>query len=182
MADTRIQTRVSDELAAWLDDRDQRMMTGTVHIQAKLELGMWRGALAAELRRIRLTLNQANCIADILNGTLITPALAGSAPLVYYEVADAFQLVRDSPLPYEESTYGAKWEIDEQALLTYLRSLGPTADHALHDAVSRWWAADHKDTREGWAAVGLTVVPDPVRNEDGGEDTTGSSTFSRQSR
>lgn len=48
-----------------------------------------------------------------------------------------------------------------RALLGYLRTLGPTADHALLDAVSRWWEAeDSQSTIEGWAAVGLRVRPD----------------------
>ncbi|MFF5668774.1 hypothetical protein ACFY8S_01335 [Streptomyces hygroscopicus] len=158
MAETRIQTRVPDDLAAWIAERDERMHTGTVHIQARLELGMWRSALAAELRRIRLTLNQANCLADILNGALITPGIAGSAPVVAMEAADAFHLARQTPLP-GEPPYGQKWDIDEEALTKYLLSLGPTADHALHDAVSRWWETTAEATVEGWASVGLTVVP-----------------------
>ncbi|MGW2181279.1 hypothetical protein ACWCXX_24900 [Streptomyces sp. NPDC001732] len=161
MADTRIQTRVSETTAAWLEDRDHRMNTGSPHLQAKIELSLWQDALAAELRRIRLTLNQANCIADILNGSLITPGVAGNVPAVYFEVTDAFHLVREQPIPYDENLYGTKWGIDEERLTDYLRSLGPTADHALHDAVARWWETDADPTVEGWAGVGLTVVPDP---------------------
>jgi hypothetical protein len=158
--ETRIQTRISDELADWLADRDERMHTGTVHIQARTELDMWRMALRGELRRIRLTVSQANCIADVLNTPLLSPAIAASVPLVYYDCADAFDLARASPIPGDESSYGAKWGIDEAALLDYLRRLGPVADHALHDAVSRWWHIDAEPTVDGWAAVGLTVVPD----------------------
>ncbi|MEV6133146.1 hypothetical protein AB0M05_41210 [Streptomyces violaceusniger] len=169
MAETRIQARVPEDLAAWIAERDARMNTGSVHIQAKLELGMWRSALAAELRRIRLTLNQANCLADILNGTLITPTIAGSVPVVSMEAADAFHLARETPMP-GESPYGDKWGIDEEALKKYLRSLGPTADHALHDAVSRWWETNAESTVEGWASVGLMVAPDPQTGS-GAQDT-----------
>ncbi|MFD9151509.1 hypothetical protein [Streptomyces diastaticus] len=159
MADTRIQTRVEEDLADWLTERDLRMHTGSHHIQAKLELGMWRRALAAELRRIRLTLNQANLIASVLSGTVMTPEIVGSAPAVLMEVGDAFHLARETPLP-GEAPYGETWSVDEDALLHYLRTLGPTADHALFDAVSRWWKAGEPGTVEGWANVGLTVVPD----------------------
>ncbi|MEU2426876.1 hypothetical protein ABZ619_38690 [Streptomyces sp. NPDC007851] len=161
MAGDRITTRLTEPgLAAWLEDRTDRMNTGSNDIQARLELGMWRGALTAELRRIRLTVDQANCLADVMNGSLMDAALAGSAGIVFYNAADAFQLARETPFP-GESTYGAKWDIDEEALLGYLRALGPTADHALHDAISRWWNTDGEPTVEGWATVGLNVAPSP---------------------
>lgn len=167
MAGDRITTRLPDTLAEWLEGRTDRMMTGSLDIQARLELGMWRGALTAELRRIRLTVDQANCLADVMNGSVLDAALAGSAPIVFYNAADAFQLARDTPFP-GESSYGEKWGIDEKELLEYLQRLGPTADHALHDAISRWWNTRAEPTVEGWATVGLTVAPasDPG-NKDG---------------
>lgn len=161
MADTRIQARVSEDVAAWLAERDERMFSGGTGLQAKVELGIWKDALAAELRRIRLTLNQANCLADILNGTMISAGVAGRVPVVLMEASDAFHLAREEPLAYDEVPYGTKWDIDEKKLTEYLRTLGPTADHALQDAVSRWWQTDAEATVEGWATVGLTVVPDP---------------------
>ncbi|OEJ21028.1 hypothetical protein [Streptomyces subrutilus] len=166
MADGRISTRLSGDVAEWLEDRTDRMMTGSKDIQARQELAMWRGALAGELRRIRLTVDQANCLADVMNGTIMDAALAGSAGIVFYNAADAFQLVHDSPFA-GESTYGAKWGIDEEALLKYLRGLGPTADHALHDAISRWWNLNAEPTVEGWARVGLTVAPSPHDDGEG---------------
>lgn len=162
---TRIQVRVSPEAGAWLGDRAGRMQTGSHHEQARAELAMWRDALAAELRRIRLTRAQASCLADVLNGTLIQP---GIGRLVYAEVADAFMLANDGPVP-GYSSYGKKWGIDEQALLEYLLRLGPTADHALLDAFSRWWALDGEATVEGFAEVGLMVADEAGDGEqDGG--------------
>ncbi|MFF7115463.1 hypothetical protein ACFY91_24575 [Streptomyces albogriseolus] len=158
MAEGRISTRLSGELAEWLEDRTDRMMTGSPDIQARQELGMWRGALAAELRRIRLTVDQANCLADVMNGTILDAALSGSVPIVFFNASDAFQLARETPFP-GESSYGKKWGINEDALLDYLRRLGPTADHALHDAISRWWKKNAEPTVEGWASVGLAVAP-----------------------
>jgi hypothetical protein len=157
---TTIQVRLGDGETAWLADRDERMHTGSHHLQARIELGMWQGALAEELRRIRLTLAQASCLADVLNGTLIQPGISLRPGMVYANAFDAFQIARDTPIP-AQSSYGAKWGIDEQALLDYLARLGPTADHALLDAISRWWAQDQDRTVAGFAAVGLTVVPDP---------------------
>lgn len=162
---TRIQVRVSPEAGAWLEDRAERMHTGSHHEQARAELAMWRDALAAELRRIRLTRAQAACIADVLNSSHIQP---GIGRLVYAEVSDAFMLANDGPVP-GYSSYGKKWNIDEQALLEYLLRLGPTADHALLDAFSRWWALDGEATVEGFAEVGLTVVDETSDSErDGG--------------
>jgi hypothetical protein len=160
-ADSRIQVRVDDATTAWLADRGTRMLTGSHHQQAKVELAMWKAALRAELRRVRLTLAQLNCLADVLNGTLITAGIAGSVPVVFLEVSDAFQLARTGPVP-DLSSYGEKHGIDEAALLAYLHTIGPTADHALHDAVSRWWAGHREATAEGWAAVGLAVAGPPA--------------------
>lgn len=154
--DTRVQFRSSERTFTWLQTRSALMHTGTVSTQAQMELGMWQDALAAELRRIRLTLDQANCVADVLNGAMITPGIAGSFPGVYVELTDAFQLARADHLG--EAAYGTKWDIDEEALLAYLRTLGPTADHALHDAVARWWDTAAEPTVQGWASVGLRVV------------------------
>lgn len=56
------------------------------------------------------------------------------------------------------SSYAAKWGIDEQSLLDRLGALGPAADHALRDALSRWWEQSREATAEGFAAVGLRVV------------------------
>ena len=36
--------------------------------QIRDDLAMWRGVLAAETNRLRLTLPEANCIADVLMG------------------------------------------------------------------------------------------------------------------
>lgn len=168
MADRRVTTRLSEDVAEWLEDRTDRMNTGSTDIQARLELGMWRTALAGELRRIRLTVDQANCLADVMNGSLMDAALAGSAGIVFYNAADAFQLARDTPFP-GESSYGAKWSIDEKELLEYLQRLGPTADHALHDAITRWWKTDAEPTVEGWATVGLTVAPSPHPEDEADE-------------
>jgi hypothetical protein len=165
--DDRIQVRAGGELGRWLDDRANRMHAGSRHIQARSELELWHSALSSELRRIRLTLAQASCIADVCNGWMLDAAMAGSLPLVYAECYDAFRIARDVPagLNPDISSYGAKWGPEdsdpaawEQELLGYLRPLSPTADHALRDAISRWWAQDLDPTVEGFAKVGLRVT------------------------
>lgn len=165
--DGRIQVRVSDALAGWLDDRAGRMRTGSAHVQARSELELWYSALGSELRRIRLTLAQASCIADVCNGWLLDATMAGSLPLVYAECYDAFRIARDAApgLDPDISSYGAKWGPGgcdasgwEKHLLAYLQGLSPVADHALRDAISRWWEQDLEPTVEGFAKVGLRVA------------------------
>jgi hypothetical protein len=148
----RIQVRVGTKTAEWLTDRAKRMHGASPDRQARDELGLWQDALDAELRRMRFAVAELNCVADVLNGTLLQPGVALSVPVVYADASDAFSF---APPP---SSYGEKWEIDEQSLLEKLRGLGPTADHALHDAVSRWWDQGCQPTAEGWAAVGLRVT------------------------
>jgi len=155
VSDTTVHVRLDGETAAWLAGRADRMSTGSHHQQARTELGLWRTVLGAELRRIRLTLPQARCVADVLHGTLTNPAVASGAGLAYAECYDAFRIARATP---GGESYGAKHGVDEQELLDYLATLGPAADHALRDAIARWWAQpDPGDSPEGFAAAGLQV-------------------------
>jgi hypothetical protein len=153
----RIQARLASHLAEWLDGRAERMHGGGRNQQAITELGLWRMALDAELRKIRLTVPQAACIADVLDGALLPVSIAGSLPLVYAECASAFDIARATPIP-EGNTYGAIWNIDEQELLAYLRRLSPVADHALADAIARWREQNLDATVDGFAKIGLHVV------------------------
>ncbi|WP_433357774.1 hypothetical protein ACQP25_44350 (plasmid) [Microtetraspora malaysiensis] len=155
----RVQTRVTPEVAAWLLDRSARMHTGSNHLQAKIELSLWRDAMAAELRRIRLTVEQACCLADVLNGHMMSPGIAYGAGLVFAECYDAFDIASGY------STYGKKWNIDEAALLDLVMKLGPVADHALMDAFARWWnlygSQAITNYAETFKAVGIRITPDP---------------------
>jgi hypothetical protein len=151
----RVQTRVSGEVAGWLDGRSSRMHTGSRHIQAGLELGLWRSVLNLELGRVRLTLGQANCLADVLNNPVMTPAVATRPGLIYAECYDAFAIARETPAR-DVSSYGAKWGPDgcdakawEQELLDYLGKLSPAADHALTDAIAKWWNIPDADWEQG---------------------------------
>jgi hypothetical protein len=153
MTDSSIRFRDA-ELAQWLRDRAGRMplardrrSTGlsAASGQARAELGLWRMAQEAELGRIRLTLAQARCLADVLNGDVMEAKIGVNLGLAYAGCYDAFRLARTGPAP-DLSSYGAKhgpegcdpWKW-EQDLLGLLGALGPVADFALRDAVSRWW-------------------------------------------
>jgi hypothetical protein len=164
MADGLIEIIVGADpgLQAWLEDRTDRMLAGSSVLHARVELGMWRGVLASELGRICLTLDQANCLGNVAksSNTPLDAGLAASAPLMFINTAETFQLADEVA---GQSSYGKRWGINEEELLAYLRELGPTADHALRDAISRWLEMKAEPTAEGWAAVGL-VVAESSRN------------------
>jgi hypothetical protein len=172
------------ELAEWLRDRAERMPFArdrrstegsAAGGQARTELALWRAALEAELSRVRLTLAQASCVADVLNGTVLDAALGAPLGLAYAGCYDAFRLAREvSPgVVSDVSSYGAKWGPEgcdpakwEQDLLGCLGTLGPVADHALRDAIARWWALPGEplpgdaagEEKARFAAVGLRVT------------------------
>lgn len=173
--DSAIRFRDAD-LAEWLRERagrmpfvsDRRSTEGSAASgQARTELALWRMALGAELSRIRLTLAQASCVADVMNGSVLDASLGASLGLVYAECYDAFRLAREvrPGVMSDISSYGAKWGPEgcdaakwEQDLLDVLGALGPVADHALRDAIARWWATDGDPTAEGFAGVGMRVT------------------------
>jgi hypothetical protein len=176
----RLGFHVSGEAGRWLASRMGRMpRDGDVRsqsTQAAAEIGLWRTVLDAELARIRLTLPQAIAIADVLNSPDTDPAIGLSMGVVFARCHEAFRLARSGP-GGEIGSYGNQHGFDETELLDYLGSLGPAADHALADAISRWWAEivpqegltripEHDDlippfdasSIDGFAAVGLRVA------------------------
>lgn len=165
----RLQIRLTDQdpLAAWLDSRSERMATGSRSKQALYELALWHSSLDLELRRIRLTVPQARCIADVCNTWMLDTTTGVSIGLVYAECDDAFRLAREAPGGI--SSYGAQHGIDEKELLDYLARLSPVADHALRDAIARWWQDDgREDSVEGFARVGLRVTDTDTAETAGG--------------
>jgi len=174
MTDDQIRFRPGDTLAAWLAQSAGLARTGaSPSMQARTDLGLLQMILDAELRRVRLTLAQANCLADVLNGTIVDATIGAGLGLAYAECYDAFRLAREG-LPISDlSSYGAKWGPEdgdpakwEQDLLDLLGRLGPAADYALRRAVALWWETSGResaDTEEeqaaAFAAVGLRVVP-----------------------
>lgn len=160
--------RVSETIAKWLDTRagldrharqNEDLKQRSRHGQAKAELEMWHSVLQMELRRIRLTVEQASCIADVLNGTLTTPGVGVSMSIAWMECSDAFSLATGV------SSYGRKWAPGgadpdkwEADLLDYLRELGPAADTALRYAISEWWQRNLEATADGFKTAGLRVT------------------------
>lgn len=177
MADDMIRFRPDEALSGWLATSSGLAMTSqSASMQAREDLALLRMILDAELRRVRLTLAQANCVADVLNGTIVHAAIGAGLGLAYAECYDAFRLTREdaagNPLPVPGlSSYGAKWAPEgtdpakwEQDLLGILGQLGPAADYALRRAIALWWMSDElpRETPEQeaavFAAVGLRVT------------------------
>lgn len=167
-----ISFKAGDDLHGWLASlaartgRRDYLTAGKTSpsMQAKSELQVWRMARDAELDRITLTLEQALCLADVLNGHLGYSQMSGTVGLAEAECFDAFRLARRGPAP-DVSSYGAKWGPEgsdpktwEDDLLRLLGTLGPVADWVLREAIARWWAEEQADTAEGFAAVGLRVT------------------------
>ena len=157
--DGRVQYRAKDADRDFLLDRARRMGDPSPHQQAHTELRLWRELAAAELRRIRLTFHQAQCITSIRGGWLLTTELAPGLSLVFLSCQEAFHNARTTPW---ETPYAERFDIDETALLDYLRTLGPAADHALRDALNRWHHEQLPATAEGFTQAGLQVVPGPA--------------------
>jgi hypothetical protein len=155
--DNRIQVRVRPDLYAWLQGRAARLGSGgSVHLAAQQELMMWRSALDAELRRIRLTVPELNTLADLTRGTAFTPIVTPG--VLALELSDAVDLAQQ--YPDQEEDYPAKWGADGDRLLRYLRALSPTAEHALTDSLARWHENHAELTEEGWRSVGLNPLPE----------------------
>ncbi len=164
--ETRIQFRAGDQLFAFLALRAMRMDTSSPDIQARVEIEIWRSVMAAELRRIPLTLAEASCLAGILKGH--PPArgpVSSSIGVCYAECQQAFQLATDIA---EQTGYGKWWGISEGTLLAKLQRLGPAADLALADAIARWHAHRFAATPEGFAEAGLRIITGPPEGGSGG--------------
>lgn len=156
--DDRVAVRIEGQTKAFLESRARRLGDAGIGTQARAELELWQSALAAELARVQLTLPQACFLANVV---LMSPEIAVIDPLdsgnlvgaLWVGCYDAFRRI-----PPGESSLADTWNIDEQALLDYLRTLGPTADHALYDALSRWRDMNLDQTVDGFARAGLRVT------------------------
>lgn len=157
--ETRIQYRAGEQLFAFLVRRAIRMGTSSPDLQARAEVEIWRAVMAAELRRIPLTLAEATCLASILQGHRPSRGpVSASIPICYAECHQAFQLARENA---DETQSGRRWGVSEDMLLGKLQRLGAATDLALEDAIARWHADRLDPTPEGFARAGLRIVASP---------------------
>lgn len=145
MQDNRLHFRADNDLLEWLEARTKQLGCVSADLQARNDLKMLKDLLNAEIKRIPLTLQEASCIADVLNGALLDETVGST---VRYELEDAFQI----------ADYATKWGIDQEVLLKKLSLVGPTADHALRCAIDQWWEDGHTITTEAFIAVGLRII------------------------
>lgn len=171
------------ELGAWLASRRERTIlarvgTGSLSVQAKLELTARRELQGAELAAmLPVPLAWADALTEVVGGEQLSASIFAVdadgtfRAALWGEWAVAASDARASGHP--DDTYAARYGLDEAELDRWLRSLTPGQDDAVRDALSRWWAdvypmegarggADDNEFRStsaaGFAAVGLRVA------------------------
>jgi len=150
MAKDLIQFAGDPALIAWLDGRAKRSaQLASPGKRARTEILMWRDALTQEPRRQRWTLRELALLAEVHHGVIPMNAIATNIGMAAGGIIDG--------LHDDLATTDEKWDVYENALTKKLLDLGPTADHALIDAIARWWEAKAEHSVEGWASVGITV-------------------------
>lgn len=155
--------RPGPDLAGWLEDRAERALsTAGLGARTRTELFLWRAVLQAELDIQRWTLTELAALAAALNGSMISDAVPTSIGHCAVELTDARRGREDDwdadiAAQHAPGLGGnARWSGD--ALLAKLARLGPAADMALSDAISRWLTGKHEHSVEGWAQVGVRAV------------------------
>jgi hypothetical protein len=149
VTDDRVQqSRLGTYTSKWLDDRTARMLPGDSRPEAvRRELEMWQTALDLEAGTVAWTLPEACCLADIVAGSVLRPGLGLT---LRARVGNA-KGVAD------------KWGIDADSFAEKVGRLGVVADHAVSDALSRWWdrvgtCPEDESTAAGFRAVGLRII------------------------
>ena len=135
----RIQFRAGELLGPLTARQDgERLSRDRV---AARDLERYYAVLAAELRRLDLTRDEAMLVLDSLNGVLHeTPESA--ATMLWASVSDSIEL----------DGLDRKWGVDGAALITKLRALSVAGALALIDAAERWWVLAGA-AQEGGGAV-----------------------------
>jgi hypothetical protein len=143
-----VQFRARGGLDAWLASRQERTIlagAGSLGEQARLELHMLGDLLAAELRAMQpVPLAWAHALTEVSGGDQMSAGIAqvredGSLrPVLWAEWIVCRHDATASGHP--GNTFAARYGLDEDDLDAWLRSLSPARDHAVRDALSRWWA------------------------------------------
>lgn len=146
---TKIQFRLRDMSTVQIRfaDRHQRL-AGTGESQsafARLELETLYQVIRLELGKLpAFTLPELRYTAMALEGPACAAGVTEPLGLTYMRVHDA------------QRRGGVRHGTEQ--LQEKLAALGPAADHALRDAISRWYTDRARDTADGFTRYGLRVV------------------------
>ena len=152
--DNRIQFRAEPNLLDWLADRAERYSCGgSIHLAAENDLLAFREVLDAERQRLRFTVAELNCLADLTKTTVIEPLK--SIGSLAHELDDAIRLARE--YPDDEEDFPAKWGADADDLLRKLRALSPGGELALLDILNKRHHSGAELSDEGWRSVGAQL-------------------------
>jgi hypothetical protein len=150
---SRTTLSLAPDLAGRVLDRARRGRKGEqLGDAARGELVTFDKLLAVELWRVQLTLAEAQALADVAAGSAHEPYEVGL--VLFGATSDTFRLAREGG---KEASYAARFGVDEQVLLNKLLAVGPAADLALRDAISRWWDAGSGDDADSYRAVGINI-------------------------
>lgn len=131
---------VEPQLAARVRD----VTVGSPGRVAARDLERYYAAIAAELRRLDLSRNEAMLIIDSLNGVLHhTPE--AEQTMLWAGISDSIEL----------DGLDGKWEVDGAALVAKLRALSLVGALAVIDASERYWVAVERDEEPTPESVGL---------------------------
>jgi hypothetical protein len=122
----------------------------SLDLQARLELQLWWETLQAEVASVRLTLPQACYLADVLQGECES---AEFGQIISTHISKA--IASDGM-----SGISSRWPVNEDSMLVWAGRLRPVTDHAVRDAIWRWWRLGAEASVEGFARVGLRLVPE----------------------
>lgn len=144
MPSPSITFRTGPDLAAALAARVEAgaNVTGAV---AQEQLSRYFAFLAAQLASVRLTRDQALCLADIMRGTLIDRTwYRDPGRLMSFEIEDA-----------APDGYGEKWGVDLTELAKLCSSWTAGQGLAVLDAIERFRKTDTTDYDSALITVGL---------------------------
>ena len=151
--ETVLDPKRAAEARSWLADRQRRyIVTGSPVEQGVMEWNLLSELLAAELLQQRWTLDEAGRLAELHMGVIPTLAIsaAGRPSMLWEDLSEG--------IAAEGEDHLSQMEVGTSGFLERIAALGPTAEHALVDALSRWWSHRHDHSVEGWAQVGIQIV------------------------
>ena len=163
----RVAVALPSDTRAWVE-RIAQLGSEPPAATVSILLGAMHVILGGELRRVPLTVAEANALASIVGNDFQLGFTVGGLR-TFASVSEAFELAHQTLGGL--SSYANRFSIDEDQLLTKLRRLGPAADLALRMALAQY--GDAEDTAEDatnvntttpamkYRTAGLTIIDNP---------------------